>query len=105
MTIRTLVVCLLCLSLSACGEENGDHFITIGTGGVTGIYYPSGAAICRMVNRHRADHGLRCSVEATGASIYNIRAVRNGDLDIGVTQSDWQYHALQGSMILPLPPS
>lgn len=93
----TLLLSILCLA--SCGPENNDRFITIGTGGVTGIYYPAGAAICRMVNRHRAQHGLRCSVEATGASIYNLRAVRGGDLDIGVTQSDWQYHALYGSSI------
>ena len=97
--MKNLIACLLFITLSACGEESGDRFITIGTGGVTGIYYPAGAAICRMVNRHRAEHGLRCSVEATGGSIYNVRAVRNGDLDIGVSQSDWQYHALNGSSI------
>jgi len=99
MMMRNLTISLTLIFLAACGEANDDRFITIGTGGVTGIYYPSGAAICRMVNRDRVKHGLRCSVEATGGSVYNVRAVRMGDLDIGVTQSDWQYHAYMGTNV------
>lgn len=97
--MKHMMIFLCLFYVAACGVENEDRFITIGTGGVTGIYYPAGAAICRMVNRHRTAHGLRCSVEATGGSIYNVRAVKKGDLDIGVTQSDWQYHAYQGTNI------
>lgn len=72
-------------------------FITIGTGGVTGVYYPTGGAICRLVNRDRATHGIRCGVESTGGSVFNINAIRGGELEFGVAQSDWQYHAYNGS--------
>ncbi|MFW5678514.1 MAG: TAXI family TRAP transporter solute-binding subunit [Rhodosalinus sp.] len=74
-----------------------DDFITIGTGGVTGVYYPTGGAICRLVNRDRQEHGIRCSVESTGGSIDNINTIRAGELEFGVAQSDWQYHAYNGS--------
>jgi len=74
-----------------------QQFITIGTGGVTGVYYPTGGAICRLVNKGRKEHGIRCSVESTGGSIYNINTIRAGELDMGVAQSDWQYHAYHGS--------
>ncbi|RXV59268.1 C4-dicarboxylate ABC transporter substrate-binding protein [Roseovarius sp. A46] len=74
-----------------------EEFITIGTGGVTGVYYPTGGAICRLVNKGRKDHGIRCSVESTGGSIYNIKTIRAGELEFGVAQSDWQYHAYHGS--------
>lgn len=74
-----------------------ERFITIGTGGVTGVYYPAGGAICRLVNRDRAEHGIRCGAETTGGSIFNINAMRAGELDFGVAQSDWQYHAFQGT--------
>ncbi|PIE43632.1 MAG: C4-dicarboxylate ABC transporter substrate-binding protein [Gammaproteobacteria bacterium] len=74
-----------------------QQFITIGTGGVTGVYYPAGGAICRLVNKSRKEHGIRCSVESTGGSIYNLNAIREGELDMGVAQSDWQYHAYNGS--------
>jgi TRAP transporter TAXI family solute receptor len=74
-----------------------DKFITIGTGGLTGVYYPAGGAICRLVNRGRREHGIRCAVESTGGSIYNLNSLREGDLDISVTQSDWQFHAYRGT--------
>jgi TRAP transporter TAXI family solute receptor len=74
-----------------------DTFISIGTGGVTGVYYPAGGAICRLVNRDRAEHGIRCGVESTGGSIFNINAIRSGELEFGVAQSDWQFHAFNGS--------
>lgn len=74
-----------------------NEFVTIGTGGVTGVYYPTGGAICRLVNKGRKEHGIRCSVESTGGSVYNINAIRSNELDMGVAQSDWQYHAYNGS--------
>ncbi|MDB2414296.1 TAXI family TRAP transporter solute-binding subunit [Rickettsiales bacterium] len=79
--------------------EASDKFVTIGTGGVTGVYYPTGGAICRLVNRGRKDHGIRCSVESTGGSVYNLNALREGGMDLAVAQSDWQYHAYNGSTI------
>ena len=72
-------------------------FIAIGTGGVTGVYYPTGGAICRLVNRDRAEHGIRCGVESTGGSVFNINAIRGGEVEFGVAQSDWQYHAYNGT--------
>lgn len=74
-----------------------DTFIAIGTGGVTGVYYPTGGAICRLVNRNRKEHGIRCGVESTGGSVFNINAIRGGELEFGVAQSDWQFHAFNGT--------
>lgn len=73
------------------------QFVTIGTGGVTGVYYPTGGAICRLVNKTRKEHGIRCSVESTGGSVYNLNTIAAGELDMGVAQSDWQYHAYNGT--------
>lgn len=74
-----------------------QQFITIGTGGVTGVYYPTGGAICRLVNKGRKEHGIRCSVESTGGSVYNTRTIRQGELDFGVVQSDVQAAGLAGT--------
>ncbi len=74
-----------------------QHFISIGTGGVTGVYYPAGGAICRLVNKQRRQNGIRCSVESTEGSVYNLKALRSGDLDFAIVQSDLQYDALKGT--------
>ncbi len=81
----------------AAADAAEQRFISIGTGGVTGVYYPTGGAICRLVNKYRKDTGIRCSVESTGGSIYNINTVRAGELEFGVAQSDWQYHSYNGT--------
>jgi hypothetical protein len=73
-----------------------QKFITIGTGGVTGVYYPAGGAICRLVNRDRAKHGLRCSVESTGGSVANVNLLKSGEIEFGVAQSDVQFNASKG---------
>ena len=78
-------------------QASDQVFVTIGTGGVTGVYYPTGGAICRLVNKGRKEHGIRCSVEATGGSVYNLNTIAAGELDMGVAQSDWQYHAYHGT--------
>jgi TRAP transporter TAXI family solute receptor len=79
------------------GAASAQEFISIGTGGVTGVYYPTGGAICRLVNKSRKEHGIRCAVESTGGSVYNINTIKGGELEFGVAQSDWQYHAYNGT--------
>lgn len=73
-----------------------QQFISVGTGGVTGVYYPVGGAICRLMNQTRREHGIRCSVESTGGSVFNVNAIKGGDLEFGVVQSDVQYNAFNG---------
>ncbi|WP_099826420.1 TAXI family TRAP transporter solute-binding subunit [Oceaniglobus indicus] len=74
-----------------------ERFITIGTGGQTGVYFVVGQSICRLVNRNSAESGLKCTAPSTGGSIANINAIKAGDMDMGVAQSDWQYHAYNGT--------
>lgn len=86
---------MVALGASAAWAQN-EKFISIGTGGVTGVYYPVGGAICRLVNQGRRDHGIRCSAESTGGSVENVNFIKAGDLDFGIAQSDIQYNAVHG---------
>ncbi len=94
-------------------EAQQRRFIAIGTGGPTGVYFVVGNAICRMIHKEAAEgrsegrhHGIRCSAPSTGGSTYNIGQISQGELDFGVAQSDWQYHAYNGTApdrVLPVP--
>ncbi|HEY7384319.1 MAG TPA: TAXI family TRAP transporter solute-binding subunit [Beijerinckiaceae bacterium] len=73
-----------------------QKFVTVGTGGVTGVYYAVGGAICRLMNKDRAKTNIRCSTESTGGSVFNVNAIKSGDMEFGMTQSDVQYNAIKG---------
>lgn len=76
--------------------KNKTTFVTIGTGGITGVYYPTGGAIAKIVNKKRDEYGIRATVESTGGSVFNVNAIMAGDLEFGVVQSDRQYQAING---------
>ena len=76
---------------------SGRQFVTIGTGGVTGVYYPTGGAISKMVNAKSDEYNLRVTVESTGGSVYNVNAIMSGDLEFGIVQSDRQFQAYNGT--------
>jgi uncharacterized protein len=80
-----------------------DKLVVIGTGAVTGIYYPAGGAICRLMNKERKAMGVRCAVESTPGSIYNINALKNAEVDFAIVQSDWQEHAYNGTGLFVKP--
>ncbi len=87
------LIALTSLSVPATAQQK---FVTIGTGGVTGVYYAVGGAVCRLMNKSRAETGLRCSVESTGGSVFNANAIKTGELDFGLAQSDIQFGAAKG---------
>ncbi len=96
-----MIVVILALSMVVCGigpafSASGTKFYTIGTGGITGVYYPTGGAIARIVNIKKKQHKMRLTVESTGGSVYNVNAIMARDLDFGIVQSDRQYQAISG---------
>jgi TRAP transporter TAXI family solute receptor len=91
-------------SINSAEAASKKKFISIGTGGPTGVYFVVGQSVCRMVHKAAAEgrktgrkHGIRCSAPSTGGSTYNIGQIKEGELDFGVAQSDWQFHAYNGS--------
>ncbi|SHF06494.1 hypothetical protein SAMN02745206_01294 [Desulfacinum infernum DSM 9756] len=98
LLLATIMVCAgaLILGGAVVPVQAKTTFVTIGTGGITGVYYPTGGAICKIVNNKRDQYGIRCTVESTGGSVFNINAVLAGDLEFGIAQSDRQYQAIKG---------
>ncbi len=93
----TLGAAVLAGLASAPATAAEEKFITIGTGGQTGVYYVVGQSICRLVNRGSSDHGIKCNAPSTGGSVANLNALRAGEQDMGVAQSDWQFYAYDGA--------
>ncbi|MEM7509024.1 MAG: TAXI family TRAP transporter solute-binding subunit [Pseudomonadota bacterium] len=85
------------IAFTAQSAQAEDKFVTIGTGGQTGVYFVVGQSICKLVNRGTAKHNIKCTAPSTGGSIANINAIKAGDQDMGVAQSDWQFHAMKGT--------
>ncbi len=99
ITILFVFATLLLISCGGSGEKEKavkTRFISIGTGGVTGVYYPTGGVIAKMLNNKSEQYGLKATVQATGGSVFNINSVMAGDLDFGIAQSDRQYQAFNG---------
>ena len=102
--LMALVLMAAMLLASCGGKAEGSaedqpqrmRFVTIGTGGLTGVYYPAGGAISRTVNKKQDEYNLKATVESTGGSVFNINAVMSGDLEFGIAQSDRQYQAMKG---------
>ena len=85
------------LMVSSAGVMAAEKFVTIGTGGQTGVYYVVGQSICQLVNRDSAKSGVKCNAPSTGASVANLNAIAAKQMDMGIAQSDWQYHAYNGT--------
>ena len=92
-TVALSATLMLGLSSAQAAEEK---YVTIGTGGQTGVYYVVGQSICKLVNREQSKYGIKCTAPSTGGSVANLNAIRAGEQDMGVTQSDQQYNALNG---------
>lgn len=91
-----LIAVLMLLVITMGAPAFARQFVTIGTGGVTGVYYPTGGAISRMINQKAKQYNIKATVESTAGSVYNINAVLSGDLEFGVAQSDRQFQAING---------
>lgn len=69
---------------------------SVGSGEISGNYYAAAKAICDLMNRAAAGE-MRCSPEPTVGSIYNLEALRQGQIEFAFVQSDWQRAAYDGS--------
>ncbi|WP_312479317.1 TAXI family TRAP transporter solute-binding subunit [Stutzerimonas nitrititolerans] len=91
-----LLGCALAGSLAATTTVAQERFVTIGTGGQTGVYYTAGQSVCRLLNRAEVQPAIKCNAPSTAGSVTNIVSLHNGEYELGFIQSDHQHKALQG---------
>jgi TRAP transporter TAXI family solute receptor len=97
MLVGIISLCFLALGFMAPNAVSAKMtFVTIGTGGVTGVYYPTGGAISKIVNKKSKQYKLKVTVESTGGSVFNVNAIMAGDLEFGIVESSRQYQAWHG---------
>jgi TRAP transporter TAXI family solute receptor len=95
--ISALVATVTLVEIFPTAAVTGEEvFASVGTGQMNGIYYPVGKAICTIVNRNLRTDSVRCSPEATPGSVYNVAAIRSGELEFGIIQSDVEFAAYNG---------
>ncbi len=94
-TFLVLVIVAALLSRSPRGEDSRDLLI-LGTGPVSGLYYPTGGMIAGLVNRRQEAYGFRLAVEPTDGALTNIDQVVAGKLDFAITQADLEHQAVHG---------
>ncbi|WP_421329101.1 TAXI family TRAP transporter solute-binding subunit [Aeromonas veronii] len=97
MSLRILHHLLLPLCALSALLPFGSQALTIGTGPLNGVYYPTGGAICRVLNAGHALHGDSCTVQSTRGSMANLKALGKGEVQLALVQSDVLHHALHGT--------
>lgn len=96
------IVCSLCLlGLSGVSLASENRIVSLGTGGETGLYYPTGGALCRLVNLTRQEHGIRCVVNTSPGSVANLERVSEGDLDLGIAEAGQLHDAVIQPQTVP----
>src|SRR5690625_7019032 len=97
------IVSAAALTLTACGNDGEDdeatgdqdaEFLTIATGGSSGVYYQVGATFSDLLED---ELGSDSSVQATGASAENINLLTDGNAELAFTMGDANAQALEGS--------
>ncbi len=66
---------------AGCGEAGDRAFLSIGTGGTGGIYYPLGGALASLLSV--SDPARQYTAEVTGGSVENLNRLREGQIDLG----------------------
>ena len=98
------MVLMLALGVASCqpnGGGGGSRFMSIGTGGTAGIYYPLGGAIASQLSL--ADSTRQYTAEVTGASVENVNRVVRGEIDLGLSLATTVYEAFYGGQDFPEP--
>jgi len=99
MKLTKIILALLIFGISFTSVANAlaaDKLLLLGTSSAAGVYHPVGEALCKLINQNRDTHLHRCAAQTTGGSVYNIKAIVSGELNIAITKADLIYKAYNG---------
>lgn len=88
------IVLLAVAALGACGSEGRTEFLSLGTAGTGGIYYPLGGAIASRLSV--ADSARQYTAEVSGGSVENVNRVAQGQMDLAMAIAVTMYQAYNG---------
>jgi TRAP transporter TAXI family solute receptor len=92
---RVSVILTLCIILAIAGPVAAKtQFVSIGTGGTGGIYYPYGGGVAEIWSKYVK--GVKAVAEVTGASVENVKLAHKGETVIGEVMGDVAVAGLQG---------
>lgn len=114
--LSLILAMMMVLSLVACGEQSvspsptssssstssgapsattpssgASTYLSLGTGGVTGTYYPLGGAFANLITNNIA--GYNCTAESTGGAVENAWLLARGEIDIGFVDASTVFQA------------
>lgn len=92
-----LVVLMIAALMAGCAKKEETVFISIGTGGTGGTYYPLGGAMAKIFNDKIEN--VNANVQSTQASVENIGLVGKGEVEIAFIQNDITFYAFNGTEI------
>jgi uncharacterized protein len=81
--------------LGACGREGAPEFLSLGTAGTGGIYYPLGGALASRLSI--ADPARQYTAEVSGGSVENINRLAAGQMDLAFVLAVTAYQAQAGA--------
>lgn len=103
LLVRSLAAAAVVATGLACGGGEGGprRFLSIGTGGTGGVYYPLGGALANRLSL--ADSTRRYTAEVTGGSVENVNRILAGQIDLGFALGVTAYEAHHGGPDFPTP--
>ncbi|MFH1981926.1 MAG: TAXI family TRAP transporter solute-binding subunit [Pseudomonadota bacterium] len=92
MLLLVILTGLVCLSTPAAAKTT---FISIGTGGTGGIYYPYGGGVAEIWSKYVK--GVKAVAEVTGASVENVKLAHKGETVVGEVMGDVAVAGFEGT--------
>lgn len=108
--LALILALVMTMALVACGETSApadttdtteptqesttsgkSEYLSLGTGGVTGTYYPLGGALANIITNNIA--GYTCTAESTGGAVENCWMLSRGEIDLGFVDASSIYQA------------